>query len=77
MSRVILCLMTKKSSPSKSSDAKQPVKPRGKAKPLSSEELNAATSAPAMRSATDRAIADWKKNAPAEFRGMLDAKPKT
>lgn len=53
--------------------AKKPVKPRGKASRQSEAELTKSTNAPAMRSKVDAAIADWQKNAPKEFRDVLEA----
>ena len=53
---------------------KKPVKPRGKASQQSEAQLDAATSAPVMRSKADAAVADWKKNAPKKFANLLDAK---
>ncbi len=52
---------------------KQKVVPRGKAQRQSNEQLNEATSARTMRSKTDAALADWNKNAPKEYRDILDA----
>lgn len=54
--------------------AMQPVKPRGKATRQSEAELKESTSAPKMRSKADRALADWRKNAPSQFRDILEAR---
>jgi hypothetical protein len=52
----------------------QPVKPRGQATRQSEAQLSESTSGAVLQSQVDKAISDWKKNAPAQFRDILEAR---